>query len=193
MKQFRTKVLTNLTRNFFRVGFHSIVSVSLISAVPQAANAMNAEITSPMSGSVAITGNLRFCAGGNTQLTANLSGFTGTPSFTWRRNGVFMPGAATASITVDNPGMYTVTVNAGGETVTSAEVQVSVFRLKTLVQNACPGSTGNVNLVLLDNLGTVKSRNLAEQQVHYYVKDLQGGVFRFYLRPCRDTPFYRHY
>ena len=188
MKQPRTKVLSVLTRNFTRVWINSMACAALLSVVPQSAhadNALSAEITSPMSGSVEITGNLRFCAGGSTQLTANLSGFTGTPSFTWRRNGVFMPGATTAAITVDNPGMYTVTVNAGGQTVTSAQVQVNVFRLKTLVQNACPGSTGNVNLVLLDNLGT-NTQIAYNWSNGYNGQDLMGVVSGIYSVTATD-------
>lgn len=188
MKHFRTQVLNFKQWNLSGVWMKTFACAALLSAAPQASFATrnaNAEITSPMSGSVAITGNLRFCAGGNTQLTANLSGFTGTPSYTWRRNGVFMPGAVTASITVDNPGMYTVTVNAGGETVTSAEVQVSVFRLKTLVQNACPGSTGNVNLVLLDNLGT-NSQITYNWSNGFNGQDLMGVVSGIYTVTATD-------
>lgn len=116
----------------------------------------NAEayIVAPAAVSASITGNLRICVGGTTQLTANIGGFAGSTSYTWRRNGVFMPGASTATITIDNPGSYTVTVSGGGNSATSEAVQVHAFRLKSLVQNACPGSTGNVNLVLTDNLGT---------------------------------------
>lgn len=188
MKKSGTKVLSILTRNLSRVWINSMALAALVSAGASsayAANALHAEITSPMSGSVEIVGNLRFCAGGSTQLTANLSGFTGTPSFTWRRNGVFMPGATTATITVDNPGMYTVTVNAGGQTVTSAQVQVNVFRLKTLVQNACPGSTGNVNLVLLDNLGT--NTQIAYTWSNGYTgQDLMGVVSGIYSVTATD-------
>lgn len=128
----------------------------LASTSVQAFAKTNAEasITAPAAVSASISGNLRICVGGSTQLTANIGGFAGSTSYTWRRNGVFMPGASTATITIDNPGSYTVTVSGGGQSVTSEAVQVQAFRLKSLVQNACPGSTGNVNLVLLDNLGT---------------------------------------
>lgn len=152
-----------------------------------AVNSARNEISAPAAIDVNITGNLRFCAGGSTQLTANFSGLSGTPSFTWRRNGVFMPGASTATITVDNPGSYSVTVNgSGGQTATAAAVEVDVFRLKTLVQNACPGSTGNVNLVLLDNLGT--SNQISYLWSNGYTgQDLMGVASGLYSVTATDV------
>ena len=188
MKHFRTQVLNFKQWNLSGVWMKTFACVALLSAAPQASFATrnaNAEITSPMSGTVAISGNLRFCAGGNTQLSADISGFTGTPSYAWRRNGVNMPGATTATITVDNPGLYTVTVSAGGQTVTSAQVQVRVFRLQTLVQNACPGSTGNVNLVLLDNLGT-NSQITYNWSNGFNGQDLMGVVSGIYTVTATD-------
>ncbi len=152
-----TKVQTPTRRTNPFNWMKSLTWMMLVASFPMqsfASNSENAVIMAPAAASANITGNLRICVGGTTQLTANTSGFTGSTSFTWRRNGVFMPGATTATITIDNPGSYTVTVSGGGQTATSEAVQVQAFRLKSLVQNACPGSTGNVNLVLLDNLGT---------------------------------------
>ena len=106
----------------------------------------------PAAASVSISGALRICAGGTTTLTANVTGCSGTPSFAWYRNGVFTANAGASTFIADNAGDYSVRVSCGGVTVTSETVKVSKFRLKTLVQNACPGETGNVNLVLIDPL-----------------------------------------
>ncbi len=109
-------------------------------------------ISAPAAASVSISGTLRICAGGSTTLTANVSGCTGAPSYAWYRNGTFTANAGASTFIADEDGDYSVRVTCGGVTVTSETVKVSKFRLKTLVQNACPGSTGNVNLVLIDAL-----------------------------------------
>jgi hypothetical protein len=59
-----------------------------------------------------------------------------------------MPGATGSSITVTNPGSYSVAVTCGSGTATSEVFELSRLTLKTNVQNACPGSTGNVNLIV---------------------------------------------
>jgi hypothetical protein len=64
-------------------------------------------------------------------------------------------------------------------------VQVNVFRLKTLVQNACPGSTGNVNLVLLDNLGT-NTQIAYNWSNGYNGQDLMGVVSGIYSVTATD-------
>ena len=61
-----------------------------------------------------------------------------------------MPGASTGTISVSNPGIYTVTVNCGSSNATSSEFNLKSLTLKTNVQNACPGSVGNVNLIVTD-------------------------------------------
>ncbi len=95
---------------------------------------------------VSITGQTSFCPGNSTSLTASVSGCSNSASYIWRRNGVFMPGASTATISVSDAGKYTVTVTCGSGSATSTEFNLTTLTLLTNVQNACPGSVGNVNL-----------------------------------------------
>jgi Ig-like domain CHU_C associated/Secretion system C-terminal sorting domain len=102
----------------------------------------------PAALTVTITGQTSFCPGSTSSLVANVSGCNNSASYVWRRNGVFMPGATTGTISVSNPGIYTVTVNCGSNNATSSEFNLKSLTLKTNVQNACPGSVGNVNLMV---------------------------------------------
>jgi len=153
MKQNRTSVQT-INGYFNR--FNPLKALALVMALAFvqgetfASSREDVTISAPAAASVSISGALRICAGGTTTLTANVSGCTGTPSYAWFRNGVFTANAGASTFVADNAGDYRVRVTCGGETVFSETVKVSQFRLKTLVQNACPGETGNVNLVLID-------------------------------------------
>lgn len=66
--------------------------------------------------STTITGNLTFCPGGSTTLTAS----GGFPSFLWST------GAVTPSIVVNTPGNYTVTVTNGNGCTNTATASVTV-------------------------------------------------------------------
>jgi hypothetical protein len=100
--------------------------------------------------SVSITGQNSFCPGSTSSLLANVSGCSGSRSFVWRRNGVVMPGATTATISVSNPGTYSVAVTCGLRNASSTDFSLKTLTLKTNVQNACPGSVGNINLIVAD-------------------------------------------
>ena len=67
----------------------------------------------PAALTVTITGQTSFCPGATSSMVANVSGCNNSASYVWRRNGVFMPGASTGTISVTNPGKYTVTVTCG--------------------------------------------------------------------------------
>ena len=189
MRQKRTTVQT-INECFNR--FNPLKALALVMALAFvqgetiASSREDVTISAPAAASVSINGVLRICAGGTTSLTANVSGCVGAPSFTWFRNDVFMPGTSSQSINVDNPGDYKVRVVCSGVTVFSESVKVSQFRLKTLVQNACPGSTGNVNLVLIDPV------SLPEEVTFVWsngalTEDLMGVVSALYTVTAIDA------
>jgi hypothetical protein len=100
--------------------------------------------------SVTITGPSSFCPGATATLTATVSGCLNNAVFVWKRNGVIIPGAITSSYGADTPGNYSVSVSCGSTNVTSTSFVLSRLTLKTNVQNSCPGSTGNVNLIVIN-------------------------------------------
>jgi len=100
--------------------------------------------------SVTITGPSSFCPGATATLTATVSGCLNSVVFVWKRNGVVIPGAITSSYSADTPGNYSVSVSCGSTNVTSTSFVLSRLTLKTNVQNSCPGSTGNVNLIVIN-------------------------------------------
>ena len=131
-------------------------ALGLLVSAPSILSARSFSIVSaPQSVGVSISGPSSFCPGSSATLTANVTGCSGSTSFVWKRNGVFMPGATTASIVVTNPGDYSVAATCSGSTGTSAVFTLSRLTLKTNVQNACPGSTGNVNLIVLNSTSPV--------------------------------------
>lgn len=100
--------------------------------------------------SVTITGPSSFCPGATATLTATVSGCLNNAVFVWKRNGVIIPGAITSSYGADTPGNYSVSVSCESTNVTSTSFVLSRLTLKTNVQNSCPGSTGNVNLIVIN-------------------------------------------
>ena len=100
--------------------------------------------------SVTITGPSSFCPGATATLTATVNGCVNNAVFVWKRNGVIIPGAITSSYGADTPGNYSVSVSCGSTNVTSTSFVLSRLTLKTNVQNSCPGSTGNVNLIVIN-------------------------------------------
>jgi hypothetical protein len=100
--------------------------------------------------SVSITGPSSFCPGATATLIATVSGCQNSAVFVWKRNGVIIPGAITSSYSADTPGNYSVSVSCGSANVTSTSFVLSRLTLKTNVQNSCPGSTGNVNLIVIN-------------------------------------------
>lgn len=91
-------------------------------------------------------GPVTFCQGGNVVLTANYSG----TSVQWKRNGVNIPGATSASYTAAQKGNYTCTTSSTCGSALSGTITVNVNKLPAAGITAggptsfCPG--GNVLL-----------------------------------------------
>lgn len=96
---------------------------------------------------VQITGNLAFCAGSSTTLTATANGTGNT--FLWSN------GATTAATTISSPGNYTVTVTTSGGCPFTKTV--------TVVQNPVPtvnnSSLSNCSLTTTSNFDLTSSQN----------------------------------
>ena len=86
--------------------------------------------------SVSIADGLReLCVDGNLTLTASATGTGGTPlSYQWQRNGQNIGGDA-ASILINEPGTYQVTVSEEGCTRTSGEVTITQIQKPVITQN----------------------------------------------------------
>ncbi len=96
-------------------------------------------IGTPVSITATITaaGPTTFCAGGSVVLNANTgAGLT----YQWRKDGVALAGATTASCTVTSSGSYTVVVTSGGCSETSAATTVTAAQPPTL---ACSSNATN--------------------------------------------------
>jgi gliding motility-associated-like protein len=77
-----------------------------------------------------ITGNLFFCAGSNTTITANVTNGGANPLYQWFRDGQLFQNAITQSIPIFAAGRYSVRVtNAQGCTAMSPEVTIVASRI----------------------------------------------------------------
>ena len=74
--------------------------------------------------SIAAGGPVSFCQGGSVVLTATYTGAT----VQWKKNGVSLPGATSASYTATTKGTYTCTTTSDCGTVTSSSILVNVLK-----------------------------------------------------------------
>lgn len=122
-----------------------VVTVSNAQGCSATSAATNVTMTAGGTATITAGGPTTFCPGGNVTLTAN----TGT-SYLWST------GATTKSITVNATGSYSVTVNNGSCSATSAPTSVTVSNSATATITAngpttfCPGS----NVTLTANAGS---------------------------------------
>ena len=85
------------------------VKVTSTVGCPSAVSGAATVVVNPIPATPVISGNLSFCTGGSSILTA-----TGTGTFMWFKDTVVIPGQTTSSLTVNAAGSYTVKVTSAG-------------------------------------------------------------------------------
>lgn len=102
---------------------------------------------------ITASGPTDFCEGGNVVLSTNTIG-----TYQWQQNGADILGANNASLSVNESGVYTVSVSSGACAGLSNEITVNVFPTPTAVINALSATTFcDGDSLILQNADTAAS------------------------------------
>jgi hypothetical protein len=157
-----TNSSTYTTDNTLVPGNYSYtVEITQASGCSAVATPVNANVVADPT--VLITGAGDVCEGGTVTLTAVITGGTGTPVYTWKRDGTPV-GTNSSTYTTDNtlvPGNYTYTVEitqASGCSATSSSVSANVVADPTVLitgaGDVCEGGTVTLTAVITGGTGT---------------------------------------
>jgi hypothetical protein len=115
---------TGSVHNAASTGSYTVVVTNTATGCSNTSNAVAITVTPLPSIAITPTTPTTFCQGGSVVLPAT----PGYGTYTWRRNGVVVPGS-TANLTATTTGQYTVTVSTGSCSNTSAATSVQVNAL----------------------------------------------------------------